>query len=498
MVQVGSVRWLQAAANRRLRNLRLEQLGLLLLRAAIVALLALAVAGPQWQQQQPAQPVRGLVLLAPDMLRPEVLPALRPTIDSLRSRGYELRLFAAGFRPVSAVAWAQPDSLHQLIPPPAAVADDYWLRARQAADSFPDRPLRVLSGAALPHFSGGRPALPARLTWQTVPLPDSAVWVAQAFQPHLDSLRLLVGHSQEDATTFRVVRLALPKATGPLAVPGLPALQYRAGSPAVLRIAGRPDMPVRTAPLRMVLYADASHAAAARYLRAALQAVAPGLPQPLELRTASPGSKFLIRPDWLFWLSDQPAPAAWLAQARRGGHLWQETAAPGTPTNTRLNLHGLTLETAAVDILRLDTNSTPVAQTMVWETGTGQPVLLRQPLGRGSRYQLRTRLQPTWTNLPNTTVLPALLLQLLRSELVDRQLFADQPAPPDLRQLDARQLGVPAAQQAVALAAPARMQPAPLLVALRPWVVLAAVLLFALERWLAHRRAAVPLSSSVA
>ena len=44
-VPVGSLRWLAAGANRRLRNLKPEQLLLLLLRATLMAVLAVALAG---------------------------------------------------------------------------------------------------------------------------------------------------------------------------------------------------------------------------------------------------------------------------------------------------------------------------------------------------------------------------------------------------------------------------------------------------------------------
>jgi hypothetical protein len=496
-VQVGSVRWLQAAANRRLRNLRLEQLGLLLLRAAIVGLVALALAGPQWQRQRPARLVRGLVLLAPEVLHPAVLPGLRVTIDSLRRRGYELRQFAPGFRPISTAAWQQPDSLALLRPASGAAPDDYWLRARQATDSFPGRPLRVLSGAALPHFRGARLTLPARLTWQTVPLPDSSIWLAQAGQFSADSLRLLVGSSQEEGTTFRTVRLTRPRSGGPLTVAGLPGLRYQAGNPAKLQLAGQPEVVVQTEPLRVVLYADSRHAAA-RYLRAALQAVAPGLAQPLEVRTVAPAARFARSPDWLFWLSDEPVPAAWLARAQQGGCLWQETAAVGTPVATRLYLAGLLPDAAAaVEVLRLDTSRAPASQAVVWQTGAGQPVLLRQAVGRGSRYHLRTRLQPAWTSLPETAAFPTLLLHLLRAESADAPLFATAPAPTERRQLDARQLGAAAWQPVSHLPTEVKRQlPPPLLVDLRPWVVLMALLLFALERGLAYRRSVVLLSSS--
>jgi hypothetical protein len=93
-VAVGSLRWLATGANRRLRNLRLEQVLLLLVRAALLAGLALALAGPQWRQPQPAG--RGQVLVSPELADGSSLAAVRPTLDSLRRRGYALRWLAAG------------------------------------------------------------------------------------------------------------------------------------------------------------------------------------------------------------------------------------------------------------------------------------------------------------------------------------------------------------------------------------------------------------------
>ena len=480
-VRVGSVRWLQANANRRLRNLRLEQLGLLLLRAAIVALLALAVAGPFWARTPPPEPVRGLVLLAPEVLRAEVLPALRPGIDSLRRRGFALRLFVPDFQPISSQAWAQPDSLALLASSSGLTTDDYWTRARQAADSFPGRPLRVVAGTALGHFTAVRPFLPARLTWQAVPLPDSAVWLEQAVLSHPDTLRLIIGRSQEEGTSFKTTRLVRPRTATKLSVAGLPAVQYQPGSPPTMRLAGQAAVPVQTEPLRVVLYTDASHAESSRHVRAALRAAALGLARPLEIHAVAPNAPLNRQPDWLFWLSDKPVAPSLLTQVRRGSQLWQEAATAGAKVETQLDLRGLTDE-ATIVVSRLDTSRAPTGQAVVWQSGTGQPVLLRQALGRGAVYQLRTRLQAAWSGLPESPVLPELFLQVLRSEA--------EPAAsqPDLRQLDFRQLGAAAATSEAAAAATTKLPSPARNVELRTWVVLAALLLFALERALAYCR----------
>jgi len=515
-VQVGSVRWLAPTANRRLRNLQLEQVWLLLLRLAVLLLLALAVAEPFWQRYQADQQPRGLVLLAPEALRPEVLPALRPAVDSLRSQGYALRLFAPGFRAVSGQAWSSPDSLAQLAaprlagPPSAGISasqpmvpDDYWVRARQAADSFPGQPLRVVAATAYRHFSGPRPALPARLTWQPVPLPDSAVWVVGAALFGADTLQLLTGRSREEATTFRVIKRLVPRTAGPLSVAGLPQLQYQpsqAGKPATVQQTGQPAVPVLTNPLRVLLYTDASHAESGRYVRAALQAAAIGLAQPLELRSASPESSFTATPpDWLFWLSDKPAPASWQVQVKRGARLWQE-APSGVAVEAELNLTGLATA-SPVSLNRLDTTSTPTASTsVVWQDGTGRPVLTQRASGIGRLYQLHTRLQSTWSSLPESPALPELFLQVLRP--VAPATYAHH----DLRQLDASQLTGPPAADSISIQSSATASVKSTLsrsnsqehhtTDLRPWAVLAALVLFGLERWLAGRRASVSSSTS--
>lgn len=509
-VQVGSVRWLVAGANRRLRNLRLEQFWLLLLRAAMVVLLALAVAGPLWQQRTSSQPVRGMVLLAPEALRPEVLPALRPSIDSLRQQGFALRLFALGFRTVSSQAWDRPDSLAKLAAPPVLAAspatqtappDNYWHRARQAADSFPNQPLRIVAGTALRHFSGPRPALPAQLKWQPVPLPDSMVWLAGAALAGPDTLRLLLGRSQEEATTFQTIVRKLPRVAGSVAVPGLPPLAYQpgaAGWPATLRQPGHPTVSVLQGPLRVMLYTDATHAESGRYVRAALQAASIGLMQGLEIRTASVETTFSTNapPNWLFWLSEKPVPASWQTQVQRGAQLWQEAIGSGAAVQTKLDLVGLATA-PPVAITRLDTTQLRARTALLWHDGTGRPVLTHQPSGQGGIYQLHTRLQPTWSDLPDSPALPELLLQLLRPV-----------APPtyathDARQLDANQLTSGAqpdtSRRAAASSAAVRRSNLDVQTTdLRAWVVLAVVLLFALERWLATRRRALTSSISAA
>ena len=378
VVRVGSLRWLETAANRRLRRLRPEQLGLLLLRAVVVGLLAAAVAAPLWPR--PPRPVRGQVLVAPQLLRSAALAAVRPVIDSLRGRGYELRQLRRGFPRLPTRTWARLDSVpgaaDSLLPAPA---ENLWARAQQAADSFPNRPLRVFATARLAAFAGSRPALPARLRWQLVPTADSGRWLQGAALVGADSLRLLVGRSREAQTSFRTVTMKKPTASQTVRVAGLPALRYLATDlGAGLRSAGREVVAVRAAPVRVWLRADAGHAAEARYWRAAVRAASVGFAAPLQLTTSADAPPAGAAPDILLWLTDAPVPAVWRQRVADGMQLWRTGTGTGRPVVSQLTPPAA----APVSLLRLDTVRTAAAE-LLWTDAAGRAVLTRQTHGPG-------------------------------------------------------------------------------------------------------------------
>ena len=492
-VAVGSLRWLAAGANRRLRNLRLEQLWLLLLRAALLAVLAVAVAGPVWRQVLPGG--RGQVLISPELAGTSSLAAVRPGIDSLRRRGYALRWLSRDLPKISAAAWRadslgrRPDSVLALGP----AAGFTWERIRQAADTFASQPLYVLTPATLRSAQGTHGALPENLTWQTLPLPTETTWLQEASGSR-DSLRLLLGRSTEHQTTFRTIAVARPAAGQKLTGPALPPLRYETpgnGQPQVQPLPAtpadsgqaQPAVPVRPAALRVWVYTTPAYAQDAHYLRAALRAASAGLPGPLALTVAPTLPDAASAPDWLFWLSAAPVPEAWRGRVRQGLHLWQSAAGPGAPDTTALAALALD-EATPVSIWRRAGQPAGTVGEPLWTDGLGRPVLARQTQGQGAFYQFTTRFNTAWSELPDSPALPALLLGVLRPDLAGAELA--RLGAHDQRRLDPAQLPAPATK----VAGP----PAPMafqLLDLRPWLVLAAGLLLALERWLAGRRVAL-------
>ncbi|HET9505114.1 MAG TPA: BatA domain-containing protein [Hymenobacter sp.] len=481
-VAVGSLRWLATGANRRLRNLRLEQLGLLLLRAAAVAVLAAAVAGPAWRQ--PLPPGRGQVLISPDLASENVLAAVRPRLDSLRRRGYAVRWLSKGLPPIADI-W-RADSAGNSLSAKAMLAirdtGSYEARIRQAADTFAGQPLYVLTSARLAAMQGTHRPLPPGITWQTLPLPIESMWL-QAATATADSLHLVIGRSNERQTTFGPLRTAHPQPSEELAIGGPPTLYYALKDSLLLpRNPIQPAVPVRPAALRAWVYAPPAYAAEARYLRAALRAASVGLPGPLAV-TVSPSLPGVAdTPDWLFWLSAAPVPAAWRARVLGGLHLWQAPAGPGTPDTSLLVAPGLAAEVPATLWRRAALAASASTETL-WADAQGRPVLTRRALGRGAVYQAATLINPTWSTLADNPALPALLLDVLQPAPAGAALARLQAH--DQRRLDATQLPKPQ-HRAPGTAIPPTFR----LLDLRPWLVLLAGLLLALERGLAARRGA--------
>lgn len=520
-VAVGSLRWLAAGANRRLRNLKLEQRWLLLLRAALLAVLAVAMAGPAWRQARPA--ARGQILLSPELRDAPARAALRPAIDSLRRRGYGLRWLAAGFPQLPGAA-GRADSLgprngRAAAPAVGTVPASFqWARVQQAAGVFAGQPLLVLTAPALRGLQGAHPPLPATVRWQLVPTAAAATHWLQAATGTPDSLRLLLGHGTETQTTFRPVAVARPRPGTSLRLAGLGPLRFDAGRGGPRLWPGglgadsagggappaRRPVPVRTKPLRVVLYATAAFAPDARYLEAGLRAAAAGLAVPLSLTTTAQVPAPAAPPDWLFWLSAAPLPLGWAEAVRRGCYSWQQ--APGASVADTALLAAGGTGAAGIAVFRRSPTASDGLGVPLWTDSRGRAVLSRRTAGLGAAYYLHTRLNPTWSELADDAELPARLLALLQPESTDD--LADGFSPEasaldrelalyDQRAFDPAQLVVAggSATEKVVTDVPAKAAGGPGFrqTDLRPWLVLLAGLLLLLERLLAARRAAAAL-----
>ncbi len=463
-IRVGSIALLRETQSRRMSSLRLTEAGLLLLRCLVLALLGLGLAGPRWQALE-NDPQRPLVLVSPALREPlrDTTGLVRRTLDSLAGPGKEVRWFADGFPVLSrqdGVAGA-----------PREAPADYWGLLR-AADARWDggTPVYLLTDERLAALRGERPAVALDLKWLTFPTRDSvARTVQEVFLTGSDSLRVTWRESRPEGNAQRVA--SLPAVPGTYPGPGgiswrvrrendLPVVQLGNGQPV------RAD----TATTRIVIYHQPAYRTDARYVGAAAGAVARFTGRKMVVQTVARADA-LPAADWLFWLSHEPLP---------GGR--PRTTFRYPPADSARDVHTWLrwpLPTAQpLRVYRRFTAASPGVP--VWQDGYGQPVLTAQRSPAGRVYSFSGRFDPQWNDLAWSEAFPEALLALLPEALPRTERAAT--SYPDLRGVDARQLSPRHADREGAR--PERQQG----VDLREPLLLAAVLLFGLERLLSHRR----------
>jgi len=464
-IKVGSIALLRETQSRRMSNLRLTEAGLLMLRCLVLALLGLGLAGPRWNASRP-ETQRAWVLVSPELgesLR-DTTGLVRRTLDSLAGPARELRWFAEGFPPVS---------------PGAAVAGapvgDYWDLLRAADARLPGgTSVYLLTGERLAALRGERPAVALDLKWLTFPAGDSTNRAVQAvFLTAADSLRVVWRESRPAGNAMWTT--SLPAAPGVYPGPGGAAWRVsRAhGLPAVQ---WADDRPVRadTATTRLVIYHQSAYRTDARYVRAAAGAVARFTGRKMTVQTVTRPDAVPPATDWLFWLSHEPLPG--------GGPRSRTTFRYPRADSARDVNTPLQWPLATVRPLRVYRRFAAAAPGVpLWRDGYGQPVLTVERAGASTVYHFSGRFDPEWNDLAWSEAFPEALLALLNEPFSPAGRIPEAQLP-DRRLVDARQLLPRYVKRETAR--PEKQDG----VDLREPLLLAAALLFGLERLLSHRR----------
>jgi len=164
VVKVGSIRWMHESPAYQSRSLKLHDVWLLLLRLAVVALLAVVLAGPYWRHRPALGSGNEWVLIGPEVAREA---QYRSLIDSLAPSG-EVHLLSPGLP-----RWTPGDQV------PAATAlttstasTNYWSLLREAERlASPATRFSVLTSNNARYFRGERPRLKAKVDWRLVAVP---------------------------------------------------------------------------------------------------------------------------------------------------------------------------------------------------------------------------------------------------------------------------------------------------------------------------------------
>ena len=272
-IPVGSVRHLAGTAMPRRRRLRLRDPWLLALRAAIVALLALALAEPAISRTE--QPVNW-VLVEPSLLGDSATLRSDPLLDSLRRAGGAVRVLAAGF-PVA-------DPGH-----PNGGADapvDLWSLLGSADQVLPaGSSILAVVPADLPLARGRRPVLATRVIIRRVPRPARDTVAIEGSWTRHDSTFRVIG-SRDGGGMRRHIETA-PRTGRDSSLPSLDSVMIR-----IVAGSGRTE--------------DAG------YLRAAFGAASDllGADLPIEVTPSATFDPSRVRSgDWTAWLDTTAPPA---------------------------------------------------------------------------------------------------------------------------------------------------------------------------------------------
>lgn len=434
-IKVGSIRWLEAAASKRLNSMRLHDWLLLLLRMAIVALVALILTQPQWLQPTPP-PAKRQVLIGSAVFASQALLKIKPTVDSLRKQGYELRLFSPGFPSISEPDWTNaPQPLANTNTAP--IGPDYWTLL-QALGQQPPSPGEawIFTDGQLRHFRGERPGVSFPFTWISLPLAETTQWLQEAFVNSSDSLTLVVGSSDAEGTHFRPIRLPLPSQNAVLPVPELtetanaPVKFIKEDKNAFVEWKND-QLAVQSDTQRIVFFYDEGRKEEVRYLQAALRAWTDFTERNAELMVTSqlpdPKQSF----DWLFWLSDQEVPTTVLQQLANGLQLVKE-AATGDNKGVSAQLFIPGIPSPFALYRQTDGQRQSIGSTL-WQDNVGRPMLSFLREGKGGLYTFYSRFDPKWNTVPESGYFPQIIGQLLHPPLT---LAVIQ----DRREIDERQI----------------------------------------------------------
>ena len=467
-IRVGTLKFFTGPAVRRLNRLRWRERLLLAVRLLLLTLLVLLLAQPVWRRQPSARPQKW-ALLEPGLT---LSGDAEKRWNEVRAAGYEARALAAGF------ARVRPnESSHD-----ARQVIDTWsllreLDARLPSGSSP----AVFSSDRLASLRGERPRMQqCAVEWVHDPAArdQTRVWMESLGRAMTGGeLRVVIGRSNAETTEY--VRLAVAAMIGKTALsPPLNgwSLELRAAEnqhfrARLLRDGGKEDESrwVSATPprqLRVALLAAAGRAEDARYVEAALRAVA---------ETAGETVTFdadAATADWIIWLNDQPPPAEIVrAVTERGADLLSDAEgsdAVATPT---------TFGDPPVELSRR-TTSKGDAGAAVWWDGFGVPLLTVKREGAGRHWHFFSRFHPDWNALPRSSALPAALRTILFAGEVRVE------PTYDLRRADASQTAPGNGSQSPAIRLTAEAEN----VDLRDLIWFLCIALFIVERVLSHRR----------
>ncbi|MDT3404621.1 BatA domain-containing protein [Mucilaginibacter terrae] len=469
VLKVGSVSLIDAASRKSSRSFKLLDIPLFILRCLLLIVLALLLAMPVLQKKMQAAKVKGWVLIPKETFT-ETYQKFKPTVDSLTKAGYEFHYFNSGFAKsdLKKVLLKPKDSLKTISP---ATFPNYWNLARELdTKTASTLPVYLFTPNQMQYFTGEKPQVALNLKWQTYTPADSvSTWIQDAWFTANGEIRVVQGTSKPLGTAYAYSNFKNDdKANSAYTI-------NTTDGKAQISLTGNKQEPVTvsTDAQNILIYAD-NNSLDANYLEAALQAVIQFSQRPISIKTVANPAQIQANTEWLFWLSDKPvnkALAKNILVYEKGKatsvNSWMSNAGEFTPSLADDEKVGLFKAITATDI-----KAEPV-----WQDGFGKPVLALEQQNQTNIYHFYSRFNPAWNNLVWSSNFPAWMLKLMVKPEVDNSVY-------DKRVLSAKQYMPVIGSEQHTVAAEKSIENK----SLSRYFWLTLIIIFAAERWLAHRK----------
>jgi hypothetical protein len=474
VLKVGSISLMGAASRKSSRSFKLLDIPLFILRCLLLLLLALLLALPVWQKRTQVAKVKGWVLFPKENLT-ATYQKFKPAIDSLTRVGYEFHYFNAGFAKsnLTQIFLNPKDSIKPPLPAPQSLQPNYWNLVSELNNRVSsDLPVYVFTPNQAIYFTGNKPQVALKLNWQTYSPADSTIsFIHDAWFIPRGDVRVIQGQSKPSGINYSYSNVqANNKANADYTLTTV-------DGKATISLPNSKQQPlnVDTATQRIIIYAD-NNTTDANYLKAALLAVTQFTQRRYILKMVNNPGQIPANTQWLFWLSEKTINQQALKNSR---HLFTYEKGKASIVNTWMNNGGLFTialpnkeKINLYKLIKADKSYDPI-----WQDGFGHPVLSLQQSGQAHIYHYYSRFNPAWNNLVWSDAFPAWLLKL-----------TTEPSKTDIAQYDRRVLSTQQYMPQILSDTHTVTDVKPLeSKSLTRYFWLAIIIVFAAERWLAHR-----------
>jgi hypothetical protein len=398
-LKVGSIALITAAAQKSSRSFKLNDVLLFLVRCVFLIVLAVLLAGPIWQRYQSLQATKGWVLIPKENLQ-ETYNKFKPVIDSLSKSGYELHFFDQKFSKFELNKALTDTSLTD-----KREVKNYWSLISMLNKTLSENiPVYVFSPNQSRYFSGSKPSVSLNLHWQTYTPADSATqWIQSAWFTNTNAIKVVEGNSKPSGTYFTNYII---QSEGDPKSPFTVDISH--GNPVIgFKNAKQKLISIDTTILKIAIYTDRYNADAA-YLKAALLAVANFSQRKIITKQYTDPSQIQGRNDWIFWLADKPIDGI---TSKKGLHVFSYenekivNATSWIKTDGPYAIAGQEQPIALYKRIKTNLNDTV---NPLWVDGFGNPVLTK----KAQSYHFYSHFNPAWNDLVWSDNFPKLLLSL--------------------------------------------------------------------------------------